>query len=1285
MSAQRTVWAMTVEGWGQDTTVSAGVAFFFGLHAPVGGREWIPALSSIPSGTSARIDPFTGGGLTTSSMTFTLDASDRVAEALLYEAAAPTHTVLETNPLEIGETSLVLEPVASGVYPDSGEVIWVGDEALFVVTGGAPALTVQRAYWGTVEQTHGGGAGVFSAMPHWPGRLVTLLEVALNVDGTVASETTRWRGVISDDASQIGPNIVVKTADLIGAFRSASLNEDAPALAHNIVRSYDGTYFGGAVDIVPRVSTGDAGAVLPSVYLQADDALFATLYTGGGVTSLQTRLLATQAELDEEQSAEPEDPTVPERVFEVAVWLRDAGSLTTGEAPSLAPTNPFHPLAIVLELLTSTGRGTNGAYDVLGASFGLGIDFVDWSAWESEIAATPELVVDRVILGWDGETFEPFVEAERIMRPFGYFFGLDETGLIQPARLRMATEADLDGVTGATLYVDGPRALERADAPVEVRAIVGELPWRSGRPVTVRSPERAQRAARLVDRITHEIDLGVLDPDKVAPDGILDPAETALVAMLKIGLDSVPRLRGRLAVPDRIGATYSVDLGAILPIASLGGLRDPWLIDGAGRRIAIDGSASWAGLVVERGLKAANSTYEVAVLLLNWRAGRAVKERAPAAVIGAGSTSTVLELDTSGPYGASPGLAFDAGDEITVCAPDGVRDLTTNVVVTTVSASAIGISPALSSVPGQNAVVRLAQSFLFDSTRYAGTSRPVAYIAADAATPIEDGSATLEGPDVYGTSIFGGAGGQAPASPRFQAIDSDALTSPNEVLGEPWDAWAVYTMRQNESELLQRAHQISWAPLANLSGDHSTSAPFRPYASSQRSTILYVPWLVQPNTAELRASINARVSTEATDALEVAGAEYRFELELAGVSESFTEFNTAGAAPPFGTREIVLDLTPVDLTRNVFPLILWGESRVDAFEESAGVIDAPRSDFDRVVAASGSTYTDTASPSPNADSLDTMVTELAGGALFEHLQSKSATEMACAFGEPVLQLDLAPTDGNTRFLPYAQVKGIELHQTFVDFDFAADEPLRPRTPVRAELDALHLSRGQRIYKRARPIWVGPQGERPGATPGNIWPDGYTQRHTLVAAKDTATDSLTLTASVWVDTPGATLALLAYVLPLHYLGEALKRPDPLARASLVQWDSWLTIEQLEAGDINWTDATTRADGSANPVTQQLRHVPAVADGRYPALYQHHLRRENSRWTYREGQLYEGDLRYVQPIAVDLGIGAGFDLDRPARVALNLNFVDVEWNETANRTTDGLDLVVVGASIWEIPAA
>ena len=1291
--------AIAIEGVGSLRSKASGLALYYGHltaaqeAALPSGYEWWPALAEVPSPVSASVNPFTGDW-SVSAQDYSLEASDRVAALLMSDRRDAAYAL--DGAITASATSMDVD--TSGV--STGDVLWLGDEAVLVGAASGTALTsLTRGFWGTTAQPHADGVGVYTGIPYWRSRKVELLEVDVR-SGTV---TTRWRGLVSDIA-QDAARIEMRCEELLGALAAATVNTDAPKVAPGQAR-WSGRRLE-ALSPFRSTSTLSASALdiasSRTLLYQVDEALVpiswsrlgSTGVSGQGRPAEDTSGLAGDTLLLLGSSApdESEDATPVEEVREVLGWIRQSGTGTgaQGYTPiSGSALLPFHPISVCLTLLTSTGHGGNGDYDILAPGWSLGVDYLDWSAWETARDDHPNLVIDRLILGWGGEEVSPFEVVREVLRPFGYYLAITDDGLLYPARLRMVTEGDVDAATNTIgLYPDGPLTLDRSlsMSTASVRAVVGGLPWEDGATITVRDPARSGRAGQLLDARVHTLDLGIFDPSRITTDGVIDAVVSPFVGLLGLGLDTAPVLRGRVADHQQTAGLANLDLGSYVRVDDLGGVVDPWLVLPDGSRVALDAtSPRWVGILTERAWDPRDHSYTVALLLINWRAGVAVKLRAPAGVVSIVPGGSIITFTSDGPYGANAGLGFVVGDQVRVCDANGVPTGTGTRTITAVVTNQINTGTAFGVAPSVGEVIRLVQSGSYDNDGiYSATARPYVYLAPDAPTGIEDGSGETEGPDIYGTELFGGTGA-TPGDLTFVPIDAAAIASAGATTAEPLDAWLEYTLRDNVAEIMTRGHQVTWAPLTASAGDYTTGAGHRPYCSVDQTSLLYVPWICEAGLGAVTLGMIQRVSSESDGEVDVSGASVTLSLELGGAGVDTTLDSTDGDTPEFQPATLALDFSATPLPASqIQQLGVWVQSSVGSVGDDAVSGNATYGDT-MISTTSGTIYTDTTGARPNANALDLMCTEDTDKSLYDHLQSRSATKMAIKGG--------GRGTGNlatTRWLSYVQLRSMDVQQTFVDTAYPTDESMRPGIPVHAETCVGHLVREQRHHYRARPLWVGPQGTRPydPESSGEGWPEDYTERHIIHNADESTTTSAIFAASIWLDTTDPTVTILLNVIPTRIpdagsLTQGIVGQPGSETITTAAWETWATVDQLEDGDADWTGATSLGTTVADKESAVLEHWACLATTRYPSLYSHLLRRDEG-WTYREGQMWREDVDLVRTIAVRVPVTYDPTTNRPARVTVHAEHISTDWRWGGNRNAELLDLIVVGASIWEQPS-
>lgn len=737
MPTKRVLLGFAFEGVGLDTDLTDGLCICFGRHTPHAATayEWVDALARLPDSVSTEVNPFTGDW-STSAFAVEILASDRLAQLLMSDERRTIITLLAT--LTNSGTSVTINEVTL-----TGAVVWIDDEAILLGThtGGGTYTGCTRGFWGSAGAAHDAGSGVYTRIPYWEKRLVRLVEH----DVDTGDEVVRWRGLVSEIAQDRGM-ILVSCEEYLAALARAEVNRDARDLAQGA---------GLVWEVTPTVSR--LRGVLPAPYQSsvAQGHGTATLYVeadgfvaevGQAVLEGAGRVEVTQWQFERRPDAADGD-SFNGSLYEVLVFL------------------DIHPLDAALALLTSSGRGTNGAYDTLGESWGLALDIVDDASWTAEIAISPHLRVDHLTLGAGGARVNVLrTVQDLLLRPFGYFLAITTTGLLSIARLRLPTIGDVSGAATVKVsaYPDGSLRLDRGlgQQAQEVVARVGGTPGTGdGRDVTIRQLTARTRRTQLGDVRTLSYDLQAISPRRLSSARRGGSALTsALASLLSLGIDTVPRLKIRIADHNVTGSP-APDLGQWLSVADLGPLEGAWLVNAAGERVEDTTTTDMIGLVIGRRWDLDAHTYEVTLLLMAYRVGQFVRERAPAAVVvswNAGTFTATVEPDTFGGAPSDP-ETFVVGDEVTLYERDG-RIASTDVrTVTSVSGTTITVSGSFDTAPSAGRVLGLPLSNEYANTaRYPITPRPYVAIADRAEGAIEELDGSTSPPDIYGSAVYGG-------------------------------------------------------------------------------------------------------------------------------------------------------------------------------------------------------------------------------------------------------------------------------------------------------------------------------------------------------------------------------------------------------------------------------------------------------------------------------------------------------------------------------------------------
>jgi len=1304
------------DGIGYDTSKPAGAVFYFGDHAPASSSlfEWVHALVEEPESVSSSVNPFTGE-TSTSAFSPSLSASDRVATLFMSDQRRPD-LLLDSEVGAGATTARVVDLEGVGVSGLTGRVVYVGDETMLLgaTAGEAATYNVTRGFFTSPVQAHPAGSGVFERVPGWEDRQVRLVEQTIDASASPVAftETVRWRGVV-DDIRMVGPTLTVDASELLARLATSEVNTGAKNLAPNYSTLGQGddlpVTIEGFSTYAPSVP-GPTPSIIADAFFQVDDQLVRIDHDTRG--ELLT-LASSDVLFGSEATAAIGERGAPKLVTEVFAVAYDAddpffelngrtgfSSLRTLiPDPSLA----FHPLAIALALLTSTGLGYNGNYDVLGSTWGLGIDFLDFQPWLDAIAAEPGLRVDRLVLGWGASSVNVLgVVQDKLLRPFGFYLARKADGLIGLGRLRLPEIPDYDAASAVSPYDDEELELSRAlrERSDTVVAIVGELPFREGQRLTIREPARSSRAARLSSQVRHEYDMSVFDPSRlgdVTQGG--DPLASSLVSLLAVGLDSAPRLACRVADHVVTGA-QPYDLGRLVTLSDLGSIENAWLVDADGNRVQPGSSLeAFAGFIVSTNFSFTDHSNELVLLLLAFRAGAPIRLRAPAAQLSVdGGGSALLELDTTGPYGDSPGLAFSVGDEVALWTQDGIQlNAGAHYEVTARTSTSLSLSAPPTTAP-VGAVVRLATSTVYSNAGVSSSNeRAYAFIAEGGAPPTL--LATPPGPDKWGTRSSQPSTQRAPTETTFIGLDED-LTDAVAGAGQPMGAYVDYALRGRESYLVQDGHQVSWVPESANAGDLSASAGHRPYASAEFTTALMIPWVVEPGLSEVRAAIVCRVATESPAPFDKPPVFAQF-----GLGQSVTQFeigNTEGVSPQFTDVQLVHRLDAVRTERGFAHVRLRfrsqgssGSQSDDRYLEEGGIFIRPTVSTDGGFLTVNPTL---ARPAPlggdtEAVTYDTIASK-GDGAPVDWLYRDSddyllGSTITLNAGVAALRRNVdSPSTIQRVDLSYIQLKGAEFSQRLSDTTYPSDLSMRPGEPVLGEVAMTHALRTRLAHKRARCLWIGPTGDRPGLGSVPVWPDGYTRRWARLDGDAPA--QAVFEASCWLHTSNPKVIVLVNALP-YYKAQltslGLTRDVYVDAVAKAEWDFWLVVDQID-GAGGFAAATTLLDGSTDKQAREVLHYPTPTSPEAPALSSELATDQRNEWSFKEGQLYPEDEALVQTLA----FSADVPFDPAARGALPVRLrlfaerssADYEPGIPGFDAETLLTLMAVGISVWEDPS-
>lgn len=734
MSSRRRVIGVHIEGLvGDVTTESDGGCYYYsrgGDLAPDASSsdyDWIDALVDLPASVATSVD-FLTGQWQMSAFGFRLAATDAIAARLL--VSSPESGIVLSADRSAAATSIAI----TGGTLTAGDIIYVNDETMRVVSSsGSGNYVVGRGYAGSTAQAHDAGSYVLDRPPYYVPRLVKLVEH----DPDTGAEIIRWRGYIDAPPRLDGPSIVFSASEAYQRWRQVAINREPTDFNSgpiDVVRyTDDRIVMASATAPTVRSTTGTvcvqvAGAIAEATY----DATAQRVIFNSDTDDF---LLSSSFELDAEEPGIGYTYTEP--VWELLVWDRDADI-----APITGATR-FHPIRIAQELLEG---------DELADAWTLGVAHIDYAAFEAEIAALPDLAIDFLVLGWDGQEVRPFEVAERLLRAFGYVPSITDAGVYTVRRVTIPTVDQVDGAgTGISTLPDGRYEIlpPQSAGVTEISLTVGALPWREGATALVRAVGGSQRA-RLMDarkRVDYTFDF--LDRARVL-DIATQLADSA--ALIHFGL---PRVA--VTVRDHEVENTSYALGDTIRLADLGGLETAWWIDRDGNRIAgadFSGRLDTFGVITSRRWDIPRGRFDLELSLYLWRSQQYVRHRAPAGQVNTWDSGTnTVELGDAIASSADADF-FSTGDEVALWTRDGVKRSTTYPTVDNISGDQLELTGGFGgTTPAAGDILRLAPSSTYSNdTIYSTTTRPYVFLA-DASDEI-----THEG-DTEDADIYGGGTG----------------------------------------------------------------------------------------------------------------------------------------------------------------------------------------------------------------------------------------------------------------------------------------------------------------------------------------------------------------------------------------------------------------------------------------------------------------------------------------------------------------------------------------------
>lgn len=489
---------------------------------PFGYRN-VPLLTNYPQNLSARLDPIKVE-YDLSGFTFALKAAApwlslfarriHFAEGALITAIDNNDTTLEiayTGAFSAGEyvylgreTILLGTLSSSSSYEDPITGQTVSYDVFTGCTRGALGSTAEAHYVSEDDDNR------VYAYPELAGRLVEFWERS---EGDEAASVV-WRGIVSDIRIEDEDEslVLVDCSDLLSLLTSRTLNRRPyqGSAAEDVVGFAQGQlprwlWFSAKLDedtAAARVrfgkTSGSGGsrlalqvgtALVTGTITQQDGATDADSWFGYssvfGAFADERSYTQLGSDLDGDAEAEGSKNVRADKglkVSEVLCFGQDFVD-TYGNYYGCGQnyTTRHHPLHLLLLVLLSTGRtNQNGLFwDKLGQEWGLGVPaaLVDVAGIEAEMARTPDLKVDRLVLGWDQQAWTMRDLIDKCLRPLGYYLTRVDGGRIGVDRVRPLDVTTATNLSWSDVLEFSERLNRRMESSSQkIRASFG-LPW----------------------------------------------------------------------------------------------------------------------------------------------------------------------------------------------------------------------------------------------------------------------------------------------------------------------------------------------------------------------------------------------------------------------------------------------------------------------------------------------------------------------------------------------------------------------------------------------------------------------------------------------------------------------------------------------------------------------------------------------------------------------------------------------------------------------------------------
>jgi hypothetical protein len=517
---------------------------------------------------------------------------------------------------------------------------------------------------------------------------------------------------------------------------------------------------------------------------------------------------------------------------------------------------------------------------------------------------------------------------------------------------------------------------------------------------------------------------------------------------------------------------------------------------------------------------------------------------------------------------------------------------------------------------------------------------------------------------------------------NFCALDSEAVSG-----DQPLDTFLDNALRSNGVWLASRGSQVTWAPHVAVSSDPSDGTGARPYASADWSSVLNVPWLIQPHLRGVTVAGVVRSAGEDGSTPSAAPlVTTRLQLPALGLEREESVTNTESTTPQFIARTFGELEVPQEV---VAPFVtdLRLEARSRSYGPPLRTYTAPGTlpNPGALIAVAG-TYDDASAGMvrPNDDTPHLFVTDVpdSEGVRHDHLAAFGGdTVLVRTLGGRLRQ---SGPSGELRRLSYLQVRSLELTERYDGAEAVLSRGrYRPGRVVEGADEIAHALVNRRVHDRARCIWVGPRGHDSSDTIFNRV-NGYGPRFARLSAEPDGSPHQWFRASGYLDRDNGAVRMLVNALPTHasHSGGILTMEGLREASATAVWVFELEVLQYQDGAL---EPVVVGGGS---VELELTHWPLESSGTWAAL-------ASERWLevnkaapdeshpYKEGQLFAEDYGLLQLVDVRAPVTLSGSSDTPVmlRMVATLDTSSVRFGSDNGDTAD-LRLTNTGATAWEV---